>query len=110
VIGSRSKKSKRDKRRQRKCHPPESMVAIIDRLLVEPVSATVNGETKKMCALEAIVFQLFQKALAGNAHAHRTFLKYQEFASQNSEKKLELTFIENNYTSALSNELSAGDA
>jgi hypothetical protein len=109
-LAAQSKKTKNGRRHRRERNPPESMVAMIDRLLMEPVSATVNGEATKMPALEAIVFQLYHKATSGNAHAHRVFLKYQEFASRNSEKKLELTFLENDYTLALANKPSSDNA
>jgi hypothetical protein len=101
VSGAQSKKTKNGRRHRRERNPPESMVAMIDRLLMEAT---------KMPALEAIVFQLYHKATSGNAHAHRVFLKYQEFASRNSEKKLELTFLENDYTLALANKPSSANA
>jgi hypothetical protein len=89
--------------RQQKAKPPESMVAVIDRLLGAPVLMTINGEAKKITNLEAIVFQLLQKEMAGNQQAARTLLKYREFASRNIKKRLEITFVDNPYTNALSN-------
>ena len=80
-------------------------------MLLAPVQITVNGEPKKATALEAIVFQLLQKAMAGSARASRALLKYQEFACQNLEKKLELTFVDSDYTRALAAQArSDGDA
>jgi hypothetical protein len=88
----RWKKGQSGNSRRRKPKRPESTVAIIDRLLLAPVQITLNGETKKVSALEAIVFQLLQKAMSGSGRAFRALLRYQEFASHNLEKKLELTY------------------
>ena len=54
----------RAKRRRRSQHC-ESTIAIIDRLLANNVSITINGETKRLPVAEAIVLQLLQKAMAG---------------------------------------------
>lgn len=67
-----------------------------------PVPITLNGETKKVPAIEAIVLQLIQQEMAGNARAARTLLKYREFANQTGEKRLEVIFIESDYTRTLS--------
>jgi hypothetical protein len=108
---TRWKKGQSGNPRRRNLSPPEGTVATIDRLLLAPMQITVNGEPKKATALEAIVFQLLQKAMAGSARAGRALLKYQEFASQNLEKKLELTFVDSDYTRALAAQArSDGDA
>jgi hypothetical protein len=90
--------------RRRRPKPPESLVATIDRLLFTPLQVTLNGETKNVSALEAIILQLVQKSMAGNGRASRILLKYQEFANRNTEKKLELTFADNDYTRAFSSQ------
>jgi Family of unknown function (DUF5681) len=79
----------------------ETTLAMIDRLLVTTVPIALNGHRRRVTALEAILYQLLQKAMAGESRAYRTLLKYQEFASQNSKRKLELTFVESEYTRAL---------
>lgn len=104
----RWKKGQSGNPRRQRVKPPESTVAMIDRLLAAPVHMTINGEAKKVIALEAIVFQLLQKEMSGNQQAARTLLKYREFASRNSRKKLEVTFVDNPYTNALSGKSSAG--
>lgn len=80
----------------------ESALALIDRLLVAPIPITLNGETTSVPAIEAIVLQLMQQEMAGNVRAARTLLKYREFAYQNGDRRLELIFIESDYTKALS--------
>lgn len=73
----------------------------MERLLVAPVRLTIDGEPKQVPVLEAIVLQLLQKAMAGNMRAARVLKKYKEFARQNMERKLDLSFVENTYTRAL---------
>jgi Family of unknown function (DUF5681) len=94
------------RRRQRPAF--EGALATLDRLLVTLVPISLNGETKKVEALDAIVTQLLAKAISGNARAYRTLLKYQEFASANSAKKLQLIFVESGYTRAVA-EARGGD-
>jgi hypothetical protein len=96
------KKGQRGNPTERRPNAPESTLALIDRLLVAPVPITLNGETKKVPAIEAIVLQLMQKEMAGNPQAARTLLKYREFANQNADKRLEVIFVESDYTRALS--------
>jgi hypothetical protein len=104
----RWKKGQSGNPRRQRTKPPESSVTMIDRLLAAPVHITVNGEAKKVTALEAIVFQLLQKEMAGNRQAARTLLRYREFASRNTKKNLKITFVDNPYTNALSSKSPAG--
>lgn len=87
-------------RRRRRPSRHESTLAIMDRLLTSRVSITLSGQPKQISAIEAIVLQLMQKAMAGNARAWRALLKYQEFANRHSDKTLQLTFVESGYTEA----------
>jgi hypothetical protein len=84
-------------------------VATIDRLLLAPVQITLNGETRKAAALEAIVFQILQKAMTGSGRATRALLKYVEFASEHLERKLEITFMDSEYTRAVASRMSGDD-
>ena len=98
----RWKKGRSGNPKRRRSKAPEPTVAIIDRLLAAPVPIALNGETKNVRAIEAIVLQLMQKEMAGSAQAARTLLKYREFATQNGEKRPEVIFVESDYTKALS--------
>jgi hypothetical protein len=95
------KKGQSGNSRRRRPKRTESTVDLLDGFLTKPVQVTVNREARKVPALEAIIFQLLQKQMAGNAHASRTLLKYQEFASRNTKRRLEVTFVDNSYTRAL---------
>ena len=75
---------------------------MIDRLFLKPVEITVNGETQRVTTLEAILLQLWMKEVAGNQRALIVRLKYQEFARQHTETRLEITFTDSEYTRALS--------
>ena len=73
-------------RRRRRPARQESTLEIMDRLLSPPVPISMNGQAKQVSASEAIVLQLMQKAMSGNARAWRALLKYQEFANSRSDK------------------------
>ena len=73
----------------------------MERLLARRVSISVSGQAKRVSASEAIVLQLMQKAMSGNARAWRALLKYQEFADRRSDKSTELRFVESDYTRAV---------
>jgi hypothetical protein len=73
---------------------PESIVEIIDRLLLSAVTFTLNGETKRGTALEAIVSQLQLKEMAGSSRASRILVDYRELANQHAEKQIQLVFVE----------------
>jgi hypothetical protein len=79
----------------------KSTVEMIDKFFLKPVEVTVGGETKVISTLEAIVMQLWLKEVSGDQRALKVRLKYQEFARQNSEPKLEVTFVDSDYTQAL---------
>jgi hypothetical protein len=79
----------------------ESAVATVDRLLLATVAITLNGEPTRVTTLEAIMYQLLHKAMSGNATALRVLLKYKQFASQNMEKHVDLSFVESAYTEAV---------
>jgi hypothetical protein len=83
----------------------ESIVDTVDRLLLSPVHLNIDGETKRIPALEAIVSQLQLKEMAGNARASRILLRYKEFANQHAERQLQLVFVDSEYTRAISNQL-----
>jgi hypothetical protein len=80
----------------------ETAADMMDRLLVTTVQLTIKDETRKVTTLEAIVLALSQKAFAGNMNAKRALLKYCEFAKTHSERKFQLTFVESEYTRAVS--------
>jgi hypothetical protein len=98
---SRWKKGQSGNKRRHEPRKSESVSEMIDRLLLDPVQITLNGEKETVLTLTAIMFQLFQKAFAGNTRAKHVLLKYQEFARNSSDRRLRVTFVESDYTLAL---------
>jgi hypothetical protein len=79
----------------------ESVLTVIKRLLVAPVTIVKNGAHTKMSALEAILHQLLQKSLSGDKKALRTLREFEEFAHRNGTAQFEIVFVDNEYTKAL---------
>lgn len=97
---TRWKKGQSGNPQYRKSRRAESTLDVIDRLLLRPIPLSLNGETRKDAALAAIVLQLLRKAISGDVRASRVLMGYKKFSTQNLEKKLELTFLESDYTRA----------
>src|SRR5260370_39780017 len=54
----------------------------IDKLLLTPVRVTVNGDSKRVAALEVILEQLWNKAIGGNRRSRHFFFRWLELAQQ----------------------------
>jgi hypothetical protein len=65
---------------------PRSTIELIDSLLSERISIVENGVSKRVSVLEAIVLQLWNKAMSGDKYAFSVFLKYKEFAAAQKKK------------------------
>lgn len=89
----RHKKRRRKAGRQEKLRA-ENTVEIIDRLLLQKIEITINGAPTRITVLAAIVFQLFQKELAGDARASRVLLKYQQITKRAVDKQVKLEFVD----------------
>ena len=86
----------------------ESIVETVDRILLSPVRMTIDGESKQVTALEAIVSRLQLKEIGGSATASRILLKYKQFANQHTKPQLQLVFVDSEYTHAVSNHRAKG--
>lgn len=75
-------------------------VELIDKLLLRPVEITVGDKTRKVTTLEAILYRLWLKEVAGDARALKIRMKFQEFARQFSKPRIETVFVDNEYTAA----------
>ena len=95
------RKSNRDGDHYRGKLRTESTVAIIDRLLLTPVRTNLNGKESMITALEAIMYQLLQKEMAGDAKASRVLLQYGELVNHRADRRLEITFVDSDYTQSL---------
>jgi hypothetical protein len=90
------------RRTKAKPKPAESSLAVIERLLFEPVEVVKNGEPTRMSSAVAIINQLMQKSFSGEKRAARVLQKYAAFANRDGATQLEIVFIDNEYTAALS--------
>jgi Family of unknown function (DUF5681) len=70
----------------------------IDKLLLTPVRVTVNGDSKRVAALEVILEQLWNKAIAGNRRARAVFFRWLELAQQAADGTVQITFSDSDYT------------
>jgi hypothetical protein len=83
-------------------------VEMIDQLFQSPIEIAISGELNKVSTLEAIILQLWLKEVSGNRAALNTRLKYQEFSIQTSERKVQITFVDSDYTQALAEGMDNG--
>ena len=81
----------------------------MERLLTSPVLITVGGTATRVTALEAIILQVMQKAMAGNGRAFRMLADYQELASKRAGSPTPLRFVENDYARMVTKDLSRSD-
>jgi hypothetical protein len=106
---TRWKKGQSGNPQHRRRKRTESAGEIVDRLLFEPVEISVNGEIREVSAIEAILLRLLQQALAGSVDAYRVLQAYAAFAAKNSEERLEITYLDNDYSRAVSSREVDGD-
>jgi hypothetical protein len=102
-LKTRFKKGQSGNPRRRKEKRLENTIAMIDRLLLSTVTIIINGEPQKVSALEAIVATLLHQAISGNGRAFTVLSKYYEFASRHADKKVDLLFVDNDYTQLIAN-------
>jgi hypothetical protein len=87
----------------------QSTLEIMERLLSSAVAITVGGVATRVSALEAIILQVMQKAMAGNGRAFRMLADYQELASKRAGGPAPFRFVENEYTKMVAKALSRID-
>jgi|SRR5271166_6152430 len=103
-LNSKPHKVGRKKRRVRELRGSlreEASLNVISAFLTRPVSIKLNGESTPVPALHAIVLQLLQQSLGGNARALRTLIRYHKFAGAKTATPPKLVFVESDYTKAL---------
>jgi hypothetical protein len=85
-----------------------SVAEMIDKLLLTMVKITMNGDSKRVAALEVILEQLWNKGIAGDRRARAVFFRWLELAPQVAEGKLEIRFADSEYTKAFTGQSCAG--
>jgi len=105
---SKAKSGARRRRTQQQTRGHESRLAVLEAYLQRRTSITINGEAKQVSAGDAILLQLLQKALAGDARSMGALLQYLDFAGKRSSKSPELRFPESDYTRSFSKSTPGG--
>jgi hypothetical protein len=77
-----------------------SVAEMIDKLLLTMVNITVNGDSRRVVALEVILEQLWNKGIAGDRRARAVFFRCLELAPKVAEGTVQLTFADSEYTRA----------
>ena len=84
-----------------------SRAEMIDTLLLTIAKITVNGDSKRVAVLEAILLQLWNKGIAGDHRARAVFFRWLELAPEVAEGKVQITFADSEYTRAFTAQSSA---
>ena len=79
--------------RRRKGRKP-GLKASLHARLFERIVVTVNGDTRRCTVLEAVMLQLLQKAVTGDARARRLLLRYQEFVARAAKPRRDIVFVD----------------
>jgi hypothetical protein len=98
---SRWKLGETGNRKRRYSNRRPSALEFLEKQLAEPVPITIGDEDHKVSKLEAILWQLYRKMLSGERRALAVWLKYAKFFAQDSETKVVIEFVDNDYTRAL---------
>jgi len=98
---NRTAKKQGRKRSRHGRRPSTTALAIIDGLLQRKVRVVRNSKEQDMTAFEAIIHQLIQKENAGDAHASRVLLKYEQLARQEVRPSQHIFFADDPYSRRL---------
>ena len=87
---------------------PTGLLEIIDKLLLTHVKITIDGVSKRVSTLEAILQQLWSKGIAGDRRARAVYLRCLELAPQVADGKVQITFADSEYIRAFTDQSFAG--
>ena len=87
---------------------PTGLLEIIDKLLLTHVKITIDGVSKRVSTLEAILQQLWSKGIAGDRRARAVYLRCLELAPQVADGKVQITFADSEYTRTFTDQSFAG--
>jgi Family of unknown function (DUF5681) len=77
---------------------PTGLLEIIDKLLLMHVKITIDGVSKRVTTLEAILEQLWSKGIAGDRRAMDVYIRCRDLAPQVADGKVQITFADSDYT------------
>ena len=79
---------------------PPGLLEMIDKLLLTSIRITIDGVSKRVTTLEAILAQLWSKGIAGDRRAMAVYLRCLELAPQAADRTVQITFADSDYTRA----------
>ena len=88
---------------------PKGLLETIDELLLTHVKITIDGVSKRVSTLEAILRQLWSKGIAGDRRARAVYLRCMELAPQVADGKVQITFADSEYTRTFTDQSFSGD-
>src|ERR1700722_3698375 len=77
---------------------PTGLLEIIDKLLLTHVKITIDGVSKRVTALEAILEQLWKKGIENDRRALAVYLRYHELVPQEAGGTVQITFADTDYS------------
>jgi hypothetical protein len=87
---------------------PPGLLEMIDKLLLTSIRITIDGVSKRVTTLEAILAQLWSKGIAGDRRARSVYLRCLELAPQVADGKVQITFADSEYTRTFTGQSLAG--
>ena len=88
---------------------PTGLLEMIDKLLLTSIRITIDGVSKRVTTLEAILVQLWSKGIAGDRRARAVYLRCMELAPQVADGKVQITFADSEYTRTFNDQSFAGN-
>jgi hypothetical protein len=88
---------------------PTGLLEMIDELLLTHVKITIDGVSKRVTTLEAILAQLWSKGIAGNRRARAVYLRCRALVPQVADGKVQITFADSEYTRTFTDQSFAGN-
>ena len=93
----------------RSCPRPTGLLEMIDKLLLTHVKITIDGVSKRVTTLEAILAQLWSKGIAGDRRARAVYLRCRTLVPQAADGKVQITFADSEYTRTFTDRSFAGN-
>jgi hypothetical protein len=77
---------------------PTGLLEMIDNLLLTSIRITIDGVSKRVTTLEAILVQLWSKGIAGDRRAMAVYIRCRDLAPQVVDSPVQITFADTDYT------------
>ena len=87
---------------------PTGLLEMIDKLLLTPIRITIDGVSKRVTTLEAILEQLWSEGIAGDRRARAVYLRCLKLAPQVADGKVQITFADSEYSRAFTDQSFTG--